>query len=337
MNDLVSPGPHTTDPTDAAAPLNPARPRAGGGPRRLPPLGMLRAFEAAARLGSVTRAAEELHVTQSAVSHQIKALEQWLGLALVRRDGRRLALTAAGTELLPGLSSGFDLLARATAGLERPTLRHGLAVNALPSLASQWLIPRLQAFCARVPGVDVQIATTITSLDFEPAAFDVSLRCLTPEELAMLQARPAWRGTRLGAFLPEALTPVCSPAWLQRAPRLRRPADLARHTWLISRSTPLAWREWQAAAGVGPLQAAGELVFDHAHVAVQAAVQGLGVAMGNAAMLGDALDSGLLVAPFPDLRAQGKQYHWILPPRSADNAAALAFCRWLEDSRPAAS
>ena len=301
-------------------------------PRRLPSLNMLRAFEAAGRLASVTRAAQELHVTQSAVSHQIKALETWLGVALVARDGRSLALTAQGTAYLPSLSSALDLMAQATARVERQTHRERLTVNALPTLAAQWLIPQLARFCEQAPDIDVQLVTTASVLDFEPAAFEVSVRCLSAADLAALQARPGWRGVQFGRFLPDAVTPVCSPDWLARGVALKKPADLRRHTLLHSRSTPQLWRQWFTAAGAGAVRAAGELVFDHAHLAVQAAVQGLGVALGSPALVADALRGGLLVTPFPACVLHEKDFYWMRPPRSAEDAAARAFCGWLQAS-----
>ena len=298
--------------------------------RRLPSLNMLRAFEAAARLRSVTRAAQELSVTQSAVSHQIKALEAWLGAALVTREGRQLALTPEGAAYLPSLSTAFDLMADATQRIGRATQRRTLTVNALPTLAAQWLIPRLSGFCAQVPEVDVQLATTVSVLDFAPAAFDVSIRCLSSDELGMLQARAGWRGVRFGAFLPDALTPVCSPALLARSPAPSKPADLARYTLLHSRSTPLAWRDWLATARARKLKPAGELGFDHAHLAVQAAMQGMGFALGNPDLVADSVAAGLLVMPFSAWTTHEKDFYWVLPERSAQDAHALAFCDWLQ-------
>lgn len=300
-------------------------------PRRLPSLNMLRAFEAAARLQSVTRAAQELSVTQSAVSHQIKALEEWLGVALVRREGRQLALTPQGTAYLPGLSSAFDLMAHATSRIAPLTRRSGaLSVNAMPTLSAQWLIPQLAGFCAQRPHTDVRLATTVSMLDFEPAAFDVSVRCLSAVELVMLRARPAWRGVVFGSFLPDALTPVCSPALLARTEPLATPLDLRRHTLLVSRSAPLVWQDWLHGAGLPPIRPAGELVFDHAHLGVQAAMQGLGVALANPYLVADAMAGGLLVAPFPTVRLHEKEFYWILAPQSVDDEDAQAFCDWLQ-------
>ncbi|WP_235504065.1 MULTISPECIES: LysR substrate-binding domain-containing protein [unclassified Acidovorax] len=304
-------------------------PIAGSAARRLPPLNMLRAFEAAGRLLSVTHAARELSVTQSSVSHQIKALEEWLGVALVGRDGRRLALTTPGAALLPGITSALDLMAQSTAGIERLTRRNTLVVNATATLASQWLIPRLAGFCAQMPGLDVQLVTTVGFMDFEPAQYDVSIRCFADADLAALPERSGWRDVSLGAFIPDALTPVCSPALLADGRAVASPEGLARFTLLHSRSTPLVWQQWLGEAGAPGLQPAGDLVFDHAHLSVQAAIQGLGVALGNPRFLGDALASGLLVMPFADVLSGEKKYYWLRPARAAQDPASVAFCDWL--------
>lgn len=307
----------------------PTVPGVGSAPRRLPPLNMLRAFEAAGRLLSVTHAARELSVTQSAVSHQIKALEAWLGVALVARDGRRLALTAPGAALLPGITSALDLMAQSTAGIERLTRRNTLVVNATSTLASQWLIPRLAGFCAQMPGLDVQLVTTVGHLDFEPAQYDVSIRCFADAELAALPERAGWRDVSMGPFIPEKVTPVCSPALLAGGKAMKSPKGLARFTLLHTRSAPLAWQQWLEDAGAPGLQPAGDLVFDHAHLSVQAAIQGLGVALGNPPFLGEALACGLLVAPFAEQLSGEKNYYWLRPARAAQDPASVAFCEWL--------
>lgn len=304
-------------------------PAAGGALRRLPPLNMLRAFEAAGRLLSVTHAARELSVTQSAVSHQIKALEEWLGVALVARDGRRLALTSPGAALLPGITSALDMMAQSITGIERLTRRNTLVVNATTTLAAQWLIPRLSGFCAQRPGLDVQLVTTVGHLDFEPSQYDVSIRCFAEADVAALRERAGWRDVRMGSFIPEKVTPVCSPALLAGGKALKSPKGLARFTLLHSRSAPLAWQQWLEEAGAPGLQPAGDLVFDHAHLSVQAAIQGLGVALGNPPFLSEALASGLLVMPFADVLSGEKDYYWLRPVRAAQDPASVAFCDWL--------
>jgi LysR family glycine cleavage system transcriptional activator len=298
--------------------------------RSLPPLNMLRAFEAAARCESVTLAAQELHVTQSAVSHQIKALETWLGVPLVQRSGRGLGLTAEGAAYLPSLRSAFDQMASATARLQRPLRGNTLSVNSMASLSAQWLIPQLASFCAEVPGVDVQLATTISSTGFDPAAFDVSIRCFTDGELAILRQRAPWRDVALGSFLPNNLTPLCSPQVLAAQPPLAVPADVLSRTLLHSRSTPLVWQDWLALAGLPAQQPRHLVTFDHAHLAVQAAVQGMGIALGNPLQLREELASGLLHTPFPALSLCDRTHYWIMAPQATQNPHAVAFCAWLE-------
>ncbi len=300
--------------------------------RRLPSMNMLRAFEAAARQQSVTLAAQELHVTQSAVSHQIKALEAWLGVALVQRNGRGLGLTAEGAAYLPSLSSAFDLMAQATGRIERRAQRNTLLVNSMATLSAQWLIPRLAAFCAEMPEVDVQLSTNVNAFEFDPAAYDVSIRCMYDIERAELLRKDKWRGVQIEAFLPESLTPLCSPRLMTGKLAIRKPSDLRKHTLLLSRSTPMFWQDWAAAAGEPELQAANSLTFDHTHLAVQAAVQGMGVALGNRHQLSDMLASGLLATPFPTIEIDLKNVCWMLPPHAAQNPHALAFCQWLKRS-----
>ena len=298
--------------------------------RRLPSMNMLRAFEAAARHESVTLAAQELHVTQSAVSHQIKALEAWLGVALVQRNGRGLGLTAEGFAYFPSLRSAFDQMASATARLQRPQRKNTLSVNSMASLSAEWLIPQLASFCAEAPGVDVQLATTVHFSDFDPAAYDVSIRCFTETELTALRQRAPWRGIQFGAFLANTLTPVCSPQLLRGTAPLQAPQDLQHHTLLHSRSTALVWQDWLSAAGLPQLPAKHVVTFDHAHLAVQAAVQGMGVALGNPLQLHAELDSGLLHLPFPSLALNDRTNYWIMAPQAAQNPHAVAFCEWLQ-------
>ncbi|WP_394787983.1 transcriptional regulator GcvA [Rhodoferax sp.] len=300
------------------------------GARPLPPMNMLRAFEAAARWESVTLAAQELHVTQSAVSHQIKALEAWLGVALVQRNGRGLGLTAEGFAYFPSLRSAFDQIASATTRLQRPQRKNALSVNSMASLSAEWLIPQLASFCAEVPGVDVQLATTVHFAEFDPAAYDVSIRCFTEPELAALRQRAPWRSIQFGAFLANTLTPVCSPQLLRGGTPLKTPADLQNYTLLHSRSTALVWQDWLSAAGLPQLQAKHVVTFDHAHLAVQAAVQGMGIALGNPPQLRAELDSGLLHTPFPEHMLSDRTNYWIMAPQAAQNPHAVAFCAWLQ-------
>lgn len=297
-------------------------------PRALPPLNMLRAFDAVARHMSVTRAAQALCVTPGAVSHQVKALEDWLGLALLRREGRQLGLTPMGRQYAAEIVPALDALAEATARLRAPAVRPSLTVCVMPSFATQWLIPRLTDFCARWPGLDVHLVTTVSHLDFDPTAYDLSLRCLSAAERAQLRSRAVSQVVRLGVFMADALTPVCSTGYAQ-AHALSSPADVARLGLLHSRSTPMAWPDWMAQAGVSGVDAAAGSWFDHVHQAVQAAAQGLGLAVASWPVVRHLPG---LTAPWPALALQTQAYHWIRPQRSGSvDVLAQAFVDWLSE------
>jgi LysR family transcriptional regulator, glycine cleavage system transcriptional activator len=299
--------------------------------RALPPLSMLRAFEAVARHQSVTRAAAELNVTQSAVSHQVKALEQWLDAKLLMRDGRRVALTPSGAAYAPSLSAAFDLMVQATSRLERRARRPRLAVSAFSTLATHWLIPRLQKFCAEHPDIEVDLSTNQAGAMFDPAAFDVSMRCYTDDELTEAMNRRDWRGVVARAFLEESLTVVCSPAPLVGKSALKSAVDISKFTMLESRSTPTAWHDWLTMAEV-PRRAwpKTRLTFDHMHLALNVAIRGGGIAIGPGNVLSDAISTGLLALPFPSISVGAKSNYWVRAPRSMGNASADAFCQWLE-------
>ncbi len=296
--------------------------------RRLPSLHHLRAFEAAARHGSITLAAEELHVTQSAVSHQVKALETHLGVALFRRQGREIALTEAGKRYFPEIDAAFDRMAQATEDLGRGLQRPILTVNVTASMATRWLIPRLSSFCETHPDVDVHLATVEKVLDFNPQLFDVSIRCLDAAELASLRRRRDWDGVACEPFLDEALFVVCSPKLLRATP-LARPADLKHHTLLHSQSAPGAWAQWLSEAGLPRLKPRAELGFDKFHLALQAAARGLGVALGSLPLTAEELGNGSLLAPFPGILSQRKRYHCISPAKASDRPEVRAFRAWL--------
>jgi LysR family glycine cleavage system transcriptional activator len=296
--------------------------------RRLPSLHHLRAFEAAARHGSITRAAEELNVTQSAISHQVKALETHLGVALLQRRGREIALTPAGQAYLPDLEAAFDRIAQATERLAYQQPRTSLTVNVTSSFATRWLIPRLSSFCRAYPDIDVRVATTERMLEFNPQMFDASIRCLDEATLRSLQKRRDWDGVSIVPFLDETQFVVCSPELLRDKP-LKKPADLRHHTLLHTRSTPQAWRDWLAAAGVKRIDPDAGLTFDNFHFSLQAATRGLGVAIGSQPLTQEELDNGTLVMPFPDVQTQFKRYHAIFPATATRRPDIAAFCDWL--------
>src|SRR6476619_5174632 len=239
---------------------------------RLPSLNGLRAFEAAARHLSFTQAASELNVTQTAISHQIKRLEEELGVRLFIRQNRSLTLTQQAQDYLPGIRAAFNDLRLATDRLLRKDDDHVLTVSTLASLAAKWLLPRLSAFQEAHPGIDVRITTSTSLVDFRSGDVDAAIR----------YGRGNWPGVRADWLMADELFPVCSPALLTADKPLRCPEDLANQTLLhTSGGTEDDWRLWLTAAGL-PTQISRHpgVTFDLSFMPVQAALDGIGVAIG---------------------------------------------------------
>jgi LysR family glycine cleavage system transcriptional activator len=293
---------------------------------RLPPLTALRAFEAAGRHLNFTRAAEELHVTQAAVSHQIKLLEEHLGQALFRRAGRNLALTPAGRALLPALGEAFGQIAAAVEGLGAAEQAGALSVTLRPYFAMKWLAPRLGRFWRAFPGIALSLHHSIEAVDFAREEVD----------LAVLWGRGDWPGVAAEALQAGELAPVCSPALLAGPRPLEGPADLARHNLLHEESRDL-WTRWLAAAGLPDLAAAHETIVDDTNVRLEAAVDGQGVALGWIPLLAEELASGRLVRPF-EMALEGYAYYVVTPPGGLARPKVRAFRDWLfeEAARDAA-
>ena len=287
--------------------------------RRLPPLNALRVFETAARLESFSAAAAQLNVTHGAVSRQIAQLEDWLGVALFQRHGRRVQLSDAGRQYLPVLQTAFDNIATATEKLTSNRSRL-LRINVTPTLAMHWLLPRLTRFQRRHPGVELRLATSDAAINNQHADFDIAIR----------RGNDHWHGFVSHTFLTEHELPALSPALLARQP-LRDAADLAGHTLLHSETRPVAWERWLAAAGQPALQAAGHQHFDHYYLALQAAIDGLGVTLGPLPVIEELLASGKLVTPLPGPLVRVRGYSWVLPLALAEDPLCADFCAWLEE------
>ncbi len=287
--------------------------------RHLPSLNGLRAFEAAARQLSFTRAAAELNVTQAAVSHQIRNLEDRLGLKLFVRQNRALALTAAGAQYLPAISTAFDGLAEATARLASRREGGALTVSTLASFAIKWLVPRLAGFQAAHPGIDVRITTSTDPVDFERDDVDLAIR----------YGRGDWPGLRAARLLGEDLFPVCSPALLAGPTTLARPADLAQNTLLHVTGYRDDWRVWLTATGTEGVDLEHGLTFDLAVTTLQAAIDGLGVAIGRTALVAADLDAGRLVAPFDVVLPIESAYYVVAPKTTWSQPKVARFRDWL--------
>ncbi|MFH6781669.1 MULTISPECIES: transcriptional regulator GcvA [Methylobacterium] len=286
--------------------------------RALPPLHALRAFEAAARLGSFKAAADELGVTHGAVSQQVRLLEDWLRAKAFERHNRRVVLTPAARTYLAEIGPALDRIAAATAqyGHDAGAV---LSVNAPASFALRWLVPRLAAFRAQHPAIQVRLETSNQPLEALAVPYDVVIRG-GPDTFYGITARP---------FLSEERLPVCSPGLLARVP-LHRPEDLGRHTLLHSSSLPRLWDDWLAAVGIPGLQPGAALTLDHFYLTLQAALDGIGLAMGPTALIADDLAEGRLVAPFPGPRLPARRYCAYVRDGRVEEAAVAAFLAWIE-------
>ena len=288
--------------------------------RVLPPLNALRAFEAAGRLGSFKDAAAELHVTHGAVSQQVRLLEAWLGASLFERHNRRVALTPAARAYLAEIGPLFEHLSQATAKYGLPqTVSQTLTVNAPATFTLRWLVPRLATFRAAYPGVDVKVETSNEPVESLPASCDVIIR----------GGPDTFYGYSMQPFLAEERIPVCSPALLQQLP-LQTPENIRQHTLLHTSSLPRLWPDWLAKADMTEITPAAALTFDHFYLTLQAAIDGIGIAMGPTALIADDLAAGRLVMPFAGPRLASRSYCTYVPDeKSADELVEL-FRSWLE-------
>ena len=282
--------------------------------RRLPPLGALRAFEAAARHLSFTLAAAELCVTQAAISHQIRQLETWLGISLFERRGHVLALTAKAGAYLPELSGALDRMSAATLRL-RERSDGPLRITVLPSFASRWLLPRLAKFQTLHPEVDLKLVSSAPSWDFASDRFDLGIR----------SGLGRWAGLKADLIARENLSPVCSPSL---ATMLATPADL-RQVSLLHDEPKDAWRHWCEHAGVMGVDTQAGLSFNDAALVLQAAVEGQGVALGRLLLAADDLQRGRLVQPFEIVLPNDYSYWLVYPRASAERPDVAAFRAWL--------
>jgi LysR family transcriptional regulator, glycine cleavage system transcriptional activator len=294
---------------------------------RLPPLNALRAFEAAARHASFSRAADELGVTHGAVSKQIRVLEDNLGQSLFSRGVRQVKLTSAGRELMAEIAPALERIGAVAAALRRGVLEETgqVRINTRPSFALRWLIPHLPRFVRAYPGIEPQVTTsTLEPARLSPSEFDIAIRRATPG-----RGGSAWPdGTQPRAFLREGALPVASPALLAECP-VRRPEDLNAHVLLHTATRGKDWEDWLALARCSELHPAGELWFEHQQFTLQAAIDGMGVAMGLLVLASADLAGGRLASALPDgPQLRLAPYCYVLSPHAP--AVAKQFALWLE-------
>jgi len=289
--------------------------------RRLPPLNALVVFEAAARHLSFTRAADSLHVTQAAVSHQIKALEEWLGVALFHRIGRGqgLALTESGRDYLPRISGALDTIRSATSSVMDARRQRVLNIATLDSFGLLWLLPRLGRFLKLHPGIDVRVLAADLDADaLAKGAVNIDIR----------YGEGDWPGLDVTRFLSETIFPVCSPGIVTAEKPMRSPADLKYHT-LLHDVMVTDWKAWLGMAGVSDIDADRGLGFNHSHLVTAAAINGDGVALGRGALVADAIQKGLLIKPFELALPSKFSYHAVCSHGSISDPVVAAFRDWL--------
>lgn len=285
--------------------------------RRLPPLGALRAFEAAARHLSFKAAAEELGVTPTAISHQLRLLEDHIGQRLFARQIRKVTLTSAGEALFPVLRDGFDAFAAAIARLRAGPQRQRLTLSATPAFVARWLLPRLGDWQAQHPGIDLHLHASETPVDLSGGSADAAIR----------YGRGHWAELHSELLLPSLFAPVASPRL-----KLRKPADLKNQTllhfdWRQRRRDTPTWKRWADEAGLR-LDMDGGLRFSDESHAIQAAIAGQGVALLGLPLVAAELASGALVQPFgPVLPGDG--FHLVTLPERAQQPDIVALRDWL--------
>lgn len=290
------------------------------------PFTALRAFEAVVRLQGFARAAEELAVTQSAVSQQVKSLEEWLGRRLVDRKPGRTQPTEDGRRLAAAVAENFGNIASVCHEIRdanQPNLT--IVLSALPGFAYIWLIPRLINFNLRHPQYEVSILTSQTPPNFAVDEADVSIR----------YGSGTYPGLHVETLMRERLFPVCSPELLQKTP-LNSVEDLANHTLLVddigqSDGPPPTWENWAREMGKSLPQPARSMQFGQSNMVVQAAVRGFGVALGREPLVIDELEAGRLVRPFPELATSHYSYSIVCPKAALESERISAIRNWLHD------
>ena len=304
-------------------------------PSRLPPLNALRAFEAAARHLSFKNAARELHVTPGAVSHQVKLLEESLGIPLFRRLTRALELTPEGQALLPKVQEGLRNLAEAVERVRTRGEARTLTVMAPPNFAARWLVPRLARFTDRNPGLDLHVASRTAMIDGrgDPGA-SPSPEASEVAPLAMVRFGDGrYPGARVDEVFSAVYVPVCSPRLLRGARALRKPDDLRNHTLLhddtvVEEGARPSWGAWLDSVGVRDIDATRGTHFTDASLSLEAAREGLGVALAMKPLVRSEIEAGRLVMPF-DLSSPATYSYYLVTPEGGRNGVVGAFRDWL--------
>jgi LysR family transcriptional regulator, glycine cleavage system transcriptional activator len=292
---------------------------------QFPGLRSLRAFNAAARHLSFTKAADEMGVTPAAISHQIKELEDQIGVALFTRTSRSMTLTREGEILSAAAAESLDTLSRAVKRIKRLENRKVLKVSASPSIAAKWLVPRLDRFLDQSPGAEVRVDVSTTALDFERDDVDIAIRF----------GQGRYPGLKSDLLFTDKIFPVCSPRIITKEKPLAQPKDLLRHTLIHLEYEAQGvvwpnWKMWMLAAGITDFDDKRGMHFGQTSLTVQAAIDGHGVALGDSNLVADDISEGRLVKPFElSLRAPSQfAYHVVSPMDTTNNPLVEAFRQW---------
>jgi len=288
--------------------------------RRLPPLNPLRAFEAAARHMSFTRAAAEMNVTQGAISRQVRALEDFLGFELFERTPKGVEVTENGRIYVNALTEAFEQIARATDEIVTARTHTVLTIRGYTTFLVRWLMPLLPEFQVKYPNIEVRLVSGSDTVNFERDNIDIGIR----------YGLGRWKGLESDLLFFDALLPVCSPKLLD-ATKLQHPRDLARATLLHLNLRRDDWPDWLAAAGQENLEPANSLYLEDLGIVYQCAVAGLGVAIGQLAYVRDDLMSSRLVAPFDLVLTRPKGYFLVCPKDRIDVTKIMTFRNWLRE------
>lgn len=305
--------------------------------RTLPPLNSLRVFEAAARHLSFAPAARELHVTPAAVSHQVKGLEERLGVRLFRRLARGLQLTRAGQAGLPALREGFERLAEAVEQIRMHEESRTLAVSAAPSFATKWLAPKLHRFVRAHPDLDVRISASTRLIDPARDALatgeEQNGSPIGDADIAIRFGTGDYPGFRVETLLAAAVTPMCSPSLLAGEHPLREPEDLRHHVLIYDNvfydDGRSLWDAWLEAAGIQGVDTSHGLCFNHAMLALDAAADGLGVTLGMPVLAAADLAAGRLVNPLARTLPLKFAYYIVCGEDTCERDDVVAFRNWL--------
>jgi LysR family glycine cleavage system transcriptional activator len=299
----------------------------------LPPLSALRAFEAAARHLSLTQAARELSVTPGALSHQIRGLEEFLGIELFERRVRSIALTTAGKQLYPGLQTGFANIREAVESLDTPHAAHVLVVSTSPGLTSKWLAPRLYRFGAAHPDIDVRISSSASNANFATDGIDLAVRNMPLDP-------PPDSALEIETLVDVTYIPVCSPRLIEKHGPVKTAQALAllpliHDESLLARRASPSWSDWFAAAGVDNVDLSRGLRFTSADHALDAAGEGAGVLLAHDILAYDWLRTGRLMIPVKFALPAGRAYSLVWAKGRKPVAAAEKFRRWIKEEAAA--